>query len=440
MKAMRQVAALAGLALVGSMGCAARCPEVARQRAALASRTGMPDRAADLRVRVPLERANEVIAELLAAEPLTAKLEVPDLRLLRFADPLSASVRSVTLAATEPERVRFAVELDVDGSDSWLEAMTAIVEVEPRIERVDGGCELVIGVGPENLVSVTPRLGPQALARLAGAITRGLPGDLRRRLPAGAVAAAAASLGNHLTGAAYRALRATLLTRVGEVSRVRFRLPDVPIASTAIRSEDGALIVELLTDLPVRRGLERAQPDERVPTTRELSVQMTGSAAAELANWAIDEGHAPRWFDRGLAPRPRGEYRPRFDYIAEDQAHPIKVFVFQERGGCSYFRMGVAATLAVHGDELEVTATDRKLEDQCASPLIEAVAWTKYFLFGWIDRSRRAAAHTRLVVGGHVLETRVVHAALADDELAFELVFGERASIVASRPRSALPR
>ena len=47
---------------------------------------------------------------------------------------------------------------------------------------------------------------------------------------------------------------------------------------------------------------------------------MSGSAVAELANWAIDEGHAPRWYDRSLKPTEKGEFRPRFDYVAADRA------------------------------------------------------------------------------------------------------------------------
>jgi len=55
--------------------------------------------------------------------------------------------------------------------------------------------------------------------------------------------------------------------------------------------------------------------------------------------------------------------------------------------------------------------------------VIEWLAWMKYFLTGWVDRSKQVAAHTRLVAGHRALETRVVGAALGHDELSFTLRF-----------------
>lgn len=150
---------------------------------------------------------------------------------------------------------------------------------------------------------------------------------------------------------------------------------------------------------------------------------MSGSAVAELANWAIDHGHAPRWYTRSLTPSESGEFRPRFDYVAEDRAHPFKVYAFQERGGCSYFKVGVRASVAITGDKLEVIALDRALEASAANPAIEAAAWVKYFVTGSIDRSKKLAAQTQLTVGGRPLATQIVGAALDDDELRFALKF-----------------
>ncbi len=154
----------------------------------------------------------------------------------------------------------------------------------------------------------------------------------------------------------------------------------------------------------------------------QIGVRISGSAAAELANWAIEKGHAPRWYNRSIEPRETGEFRPRFDYVAEDHAHPSKVYSFQERG-CSYFRVGVKAALEISGDKLKATMLDRDLEKIAANPVIEAAAWTKYFLTGWLDESKKVAAHTNLNIGGRSLETRVVKAAIVGDEVRFELQF-----------------
>jgi hypothetical protein len=166
----------------------------------------------------------------------------------------------------------------------------------------------------------------------------------------------------------------------------------------------------------VRRGLAAAT-ERDVPT-----VELSGSTAAEVANWALDRHYLPRWYDRGLTPRPDGEFTPRFDFVADD-AHPFKIHVLQQRGGCSYFRVGVAATVGMTGELLTATATDRALETASANPVLEIAATVKYFLFGWIDQSKQLAAHTTLSVGGRTLDTRVVAAALDRGELRFGLGF-----------------
>ena len=150
---------------------------------------------------------------------------------------------------------------------------------------------------------------------------------------------------------------------------------------------------------------------------------LSGSAVAELANWAIDRGIAPQWYTRSIKPSPSGEFRPRFDYLAEDRGHPFKVLAFQERGGCSYFKVGVRASVGIKGDKLEVIALDRALEASAANAVIEAAAWVKFFVTGSIDRSKTVVAKTQLTVGDRTLQTQVVGAALAHDELQFQLRF-----------------
>jgi hypothetical protein len=399
-------------ALLVASGCGSRCKEVNAARTALSSRQGAPGRTADVRVTVPFERANTLFDEVLR-EPIELPLDVPDLGPLELAlTKLSATVRQVRLQPGPPGKVRIATTIAIGDTEGEVATLAAVAEVAPRVERGDGGTVLVIGLGPENLLALEPQLSARALEEV---VARRIPAKLRDRVPRIVLRAAADKLAAYLAGAGFQALRDKLLVRLGEVARLRLRLPDVPVAHTDIRSTETALVVDILTDLPVRRGLAPGAD------TGEVDVRISGSAVAELANWAIESGRAPRWYNRSIEPKPDGEFRPRFDYVAEDRAHPFKVYSFQERGGCSYFRVGVRATVRLDGDALVATALDRELEAQSANPVIEAAAWVKYFLVGSLDRSKRIAAHTRLTVGKRTLETRVVGAELVDDEARFAL-------------------
>ncbi len=412
---LRSLLALAVLA----SGCGSHCKEVASARDALANRALAPDRGHDVRVTVPFERANTLFAESLAAQPLTMGLEAPSLGPIEITIPeIAASVRQVVLLPADAGKVRFSISVEVRDVAAEIAMLNVIAEVAPRVEKVDGMTRLVIGFGPENLLSVTPELGPEAKTTLDGAISRWVPEKLKGKVPRLVLDAARSKLGSHLTGRAYEALRETLIKRLGEMTRMTLRLPEVPVAEVDIRSTQTLLVVEILTDLPVRRGLAPANGD---PT--DVGVVLSGSAVAELANWAIDQGIAPQWYTRSIVPAPNGEFRPRFDYLAENRGHPFKVYAFQERGGCSYFKVGVRASVALDGDKLEVTALDRALEASAANAVVEAAAWVKFFLTGSIDRSKTIVARTQLTVGGRTLQTQVVGAALTDDELQFQLRF-----------------
>lgn len=409
---------LLALALVTS-GCGSRCKEVRSARDGLANRALVAQRGADVRVTVPFERANTLFTETLAAEPLTMVLPAPSLGPIEITIPqIAGTVREVRLMPGAAGKIQFAIRVEVRDAAAEVAMLSVVAEVEPRLERSDGTTALVIGFGPENLISIQPDLAPEARVSLGGAVSRWVPDRMRGKVPKVILDAATSKLGNHLTGEAYELVRGTLLKRLGELTRLHLRLPDVPIAKVDIRSTTKLLVVDLVTDLPVRRGLPAARDD-----ATEVGVVMSGSAVAELANWSIDHGHAPRWYTRSLTPSASGEFRPRFDYVAEDRAHPFKVYAFQDRGGCSYFKVGVRAQIALSGDTLTVTALDRELEASAANPVIEAAAWAKYFITGSFDRSKKLAAHTQLTVGGRALETRVVGAALVDDELRFALKF-----------------
>jgi hypothetical protein len=412
---MRCALALAVLAALAG-GCGARCAEIAARKRALTERT---ERAPGphARVHVPLAHANRILAELVRDPPLRAPIELPDLSPLpRPALELFARVQRVELRPAPADRLRFAIELAIDSSAQPITTLALIAEVQPELVRSADASELVVGFGPDNLVAARPELGRDAGFALVEAIKRWLPDSIRPFLPHGMIDSAAAMLAEYLTGKAYDLLRDSLLRRLGELTRLRIRLPALPIAATAVRSTPDAMDVDLTTDLPVRRGLAAA-----APASGDVVVQIAQSTAAELADWSIARGHLPQRYTRGLEPRPDGEYRPWFDYLAEDRRRPVKIHVFQERGGCSYFQVGLRYQLDVVGDKLEVAVQDQLVEAADASTALQVALWIKQLILGSVDSSYRAAARTQLTIGGHRFAARVVRAAAEGDDLGFTL-------------------
>lgn len=408
------LAVLAGL----TAGCGASCAEIAARKRALTERTAVAA-GPHARVHVPFARANPLLAELVRDPALRVPLQAPSLGALALAVPeLTAVVRRVELRPAAADLLRFAIEVELDDADQPVTTLAAVVDVRPRLVRTAEASELVAGFGPDNLRSVEPRLRDQDGHALVDAVARWLPPALRGSVPRAVLEVAARRLAEYLTGRAYDALRATLLRRLGEVTRLGIRLPALPIAATRVSSTPDALTVDLTTDLPVRRGLAAAPP-----SSGDMVVQLSESTAAELTNWSIARGHLPQHYTRGLEPRAGGDYRPYFDYLAEDRRRPVKIYVFQDHHGCSYFQVGLRFEIGRAGDQLEVAVHDRFVEAADVSTGLEVGLWIKQLIQGSVDNSYRAAARTELTIGGRRFAARVLGAAASGDDLAFTLGF-----------------
>ena len=416
-----RAAALAGIAAIAAgAGCGSRCREIAAERDALARRA--PSAAGPhLQLWVPLATGNALIAETLREQPLTAEIALP--RSLPVAVPgggLTAVAREVRLLPAGPDRVRAAIRLeirDADGPITWLAVEAALA---PALVREAGGAQVVIGFGPRNLEHVRPELAPRAERALADAIGRRLPRAIRDRVPRALLERAGGRAASYLAGAAFDLLRAALLGRLGEMTRLRVRLPDVPIRGVSLRTRGDALEIDVATDLPVRRGLP-VDARQRPAAADALSLRVSGSAAAELANWAIERGRLPRHYTRSLEPRPDGQYVPRLDYLAGRAARPLVVHVFQERGGCSSFQVGLRPRLSVRGGRLAVDLLDQRIERVRGPAHLEIAVWLHELVTRSVDHTRQLAAATEISVGGRRFTARVVAAAIAGDELRFAL-------------------
>ncbi len=370
-----------------------------------------------------MARANEVLAATLADEPVEEAIGphlLPRGLPLRLPD-LLARVREVRLVPAPAGRVGLAIQIEIRDAGREVVTLDLRTEVTPEVVRARGETRLEMGLGADNLVAVKPELGPDATRRLTDALAGWLPEGLRQRVPRLVLERGARELARHLTGAVYRALRSTLLARLGEVTRLRIRLPDLPIASVAVRSSVApvdALEVNLVTDLPVRGSLAAARS---TAASDQIELRLSGGAVAAIANWAIERGRLPRRYTRDLKPRPDGQYRPVFEWVGARARRPLEIHIFQERGGCSYFAVGVRPEISIAGGQLVATLRDREIERVRGPAILEIAVWLRSLVSSAADITRRVAAATQLEAGGRRFDTRIARAALAGDELILEL-------------------
>jgi hypothetical protein len=412
---MRWLAAVvAGAIAIAAAGCADRCAEIASRRSALLARTQVAA-GPHAQVRIPLARANAFLAALLHDQPIRVPIAGPSLG--PFAAPeLVAVAREVELRPAPAGQIQFAIRIELDDAEQPIATLAVTAEVVPQFVRTADASELVAGFGPDSVLAVKSELSDQSGHRLADVVARWLPKMVRDNVPRAVIDSAAARLGEYLTSGAYDLMRDTLLRRLGDRTRLRLQLPALPITRIALAETTDALTFDITTDLPVRGGLAA-----RAIASDEVAVRISTSTAAEIANWSIDHGYLPQHYTRDLDPVPDGAYRPHFDYVAQDKQRPVKIHLFQDRGGCSYFQVGMALHVDASDDQLNIALVDRRVEEINASGLLEAGVWLKQLIFGSVSSTRHLAAHGRLSFGERGFVTRIVRADVANDEVTIAL-------------------
>ncbi len=253
-----------------------------------------------------------------------------------------------------------------------------------------------------------------------------LPAAIRALTPRAVINAAASKLVARLGEEGFALLRRPLLRRLGTISGLRVKLPDLPLERVelwTLKARPGAapaaLALDLFTALPVRGALPRSPSPLPAPPDA-LQVRVAGSVVAELTNWAIDRGLLPRRYDKELRPKPKGGFRPHFDWRA-GQPRPLKVHVFRTRRPCAHVLVGARAEVRVAGDRLKVSITDKQVERVEGPPLVKLGLWFDGLWSTAVRKTRARAATVVLKRGKHEIKLRVRAAVLTDEELAFAL-------------------
>jgi hypothetical protein len=389
----------------GAVACGGPCKEVAAARVQLEARPAVAAVDPHARVRVPYAAANRAIAEALA-DPDAMSVPVPLGRLSaleRVVGEVRAVPREVRLGPAGPGRVRIDVTVDIVDRRGVVVTFDAHTEVAPVLERAGGGGDVFLSVGldPRRVEGVELELGPRFTTTIRGLLA----------------ARAVEEVGEE----AWKVVRSRVLPRLSARTRMRVRLPDVPIERVVVSSLGGAvpaLDLAIMTSLPVRAGLatlDSAAADIALDPDA-VDVRLAGSTVAELANWAIATGRAPQRYTRKLKPAQSGDFVPLLDWRPGHQ-RPLVVSIFQIARGCSCFSAGVRARVEVRGDDVVGTIEERRLELALGPPHIETLAWLKDVVDRSIQRSKKAAAHTELTVGDRTIGARVVDASVDRAEL-----------------------
>jgi hypothetical protein len=400
--------------------CGATCDRIEEDRDRFLSRKGT-NKDTQAEVLIPFAVAERLVEGRIAAvKPIAVK--IPGLgNLSDYFGELTVAPSRVELKAAAPDHLGFHLDFEVRSDGKKAFAMYMETEVHPEIDLAAG--KVTFGFSPEVLEKAKPGIAKDARKDLGGVIYSRIPAAARLFIPRSMVDAAAGSAVEMLVSAFYATAKERMLPALSETSRFELTLPEVPLASVAITStaaDGGRLRLALVTSLPVRAGISEAPEGAAPPAADRITVRLSGSAVAELVNWAMTKGLVPDRYDAKGKPKKDGELYPGLDWIRGDE-RPMKVYLWDLTKPCMRITMSAKPSIEIVDEKLEIEASDAKTDD------VEASAFTKvgvWFYILWKDAMKlkqKASSRMKMIVAGQEIEAAVEKAAVERDELTLEI-------------------
>jgi len=406
-------AATAGLA---ALGCGTSCEQIQADRAAFLAAAEAPGQASwdagpHLEIILPFAVGDRLLSERLARRA-SPRLEGPGIDALGLALGASLELLAARLVPAADDRV--GVRLDVLVRDDAEPIVSFRVDAEVRPDLAPEARRVLVWLGPEDVREIAPTLEAGGRERLRRWVLGGLPAGVARFVPERLLEELVAHLVEWLGGAVFPFLRDHLLAEGAATPLIALDLPELPVAGLRLRSHGGpggALRLDVLTSLPVTRGLATRAP----APAHEALVRISGGAAAAFANRAIAEGLLPSRYDAEGDPAEDGAFEARVGW--EVGARPLKVHLWRTGEGCLYARVAGTPRSSLGATEVDVGFSDGVYEVIRGPALTEAFAWTRRLWGPSLALNVAIARAARIAVAGQPIDLGIVGAEIDREEV-----------------------
>lgn len=402
--------------------CASPCARVRQAHAEITTRTEPSAPGDHLRLAIPKELLDLVIARELRALP-RPRLPLPAIGGVQLGT-VTVGVDRVHVVSAARSEVGFRVDVSVRSGTRVLAPLRLNAAVRPRLEPAEQ--RVVLALDRAGLVRLDAELGPGGTRALVDALWAELPSAARMLTSKKQLEGLADTFANRLLADATKLVRRELLDDLGRVARVEIDLPPVEVDAIDVRSTDADLLVGFHTTLPVRSGIPPAQP--RVAPPHQVELTLHGSAAVELVNAAMRRGEVPSRFGLDGVEDPNGPLQAHLDW-STGGAKPLVVHAFlldpraagRKEKDCAHVTLGATPRVTAQDGNLVLSTDDAKIESVTGSAAVRAG-----LLFGGVTRKsfehvEEIATTTEFELGAQTLRARVEAATLRDQHLVLGL-------------------
>jgi len=426
---------LLALALLLSMliatGCGSTCREIREHREGFDARRRTTN-GPDARLSIPFSLMDRVLDGRLARRPpLPVPLPTGELGLPLS---LSLSIDRVTTHAAGAGQLGMTVALGLVDTGRGRRVLELEVDttITPRLALAPGRePELSLRLRPQDLGRLRPRATPEGAAALAGWLRDALPSYVRALATDEVVHALADESLAFIAQEVWPHHKERLLGTEPLVDS-RFALPDLPIRELSLRSEGGALVVSMTTDLPDAEPLRGPDAAPPRPTSGRAAdrmlLQLSGGTATGLINRAMDRGQVPSRFAADGTPDPDGIWEARVGW--RGGSSPLTVHLWRTHEGCRRAEVAARLALALQGDTVRVRVHEGRFTTVAGPAFAEAFAWLEGLFGDAMSYTFDTGALVRFEAGDDQVQLRLAQVAIGEDDLLLHLDLG-----VAGRPR-----
>ncbi|MFN3196859.1 MAG: hypothetical protein ACE366_00385 [Bradymonadia bacterium] len=416
------------------------CQEIAAHRDAFMNRQPVAQQTAPhLSIAIPQKMLDDAISA--GIDRITPKsIPIPGMgRLADYVKDFKVAPKRMVITQTQKGQYKMGLDLDVGYGSRSLFTMSMATETKPVADAKKGTLELAFRA--DDLKSVTPSVSANAGSKLVSALMSNVPSLVRNLVPERQVRQLADGAIKYLTDNAFRLLQSQVLKPIGELARVRFTLPDLPIAELSLSSANGVFQVNARTTLPVSTGLNpmTASMARSLPSDR-VHVRIAPATAVELANWAIAGGKLPSTYDMSGKASPSGTFTPAVEWAGG--AKPLKVNVWSAQGACIRARIAADPSVALSKGALDLGVNGVEIEEIIGPPLItDGTAWAKQLWGDSMGKTKASFSTAALGMGkGGDKGLNLSTVALNKDALSFSFKIGKSAPKKArSAPKAWVP-
>ncbi len=405
------------LLLLPATGCASACKNVKSSRQAFVER-----KAAHPGPHMTISIPNQEIDRLIAPE--VQKLGGTSVKLPSVAGislgKVGLRVEKVSVRQAPPGKLGFTVRVVLGSGPVRVMTVDLDAVVQPKIDLQAGTVEATLT--GKDIAAVRPRLDKQGSKELVDYAWKQLPSAARQLTSRKQLEQVVAGLSDEIMGDAAEVLRRELAGDIGEIASVELDLPDLPLKQIAVTSGPKDVRLAVTSTLPIRAGV----PADTTPLEgfhpREVQVRMSGSAAAELGNWAMREGEIPERWGMDGSPDPGGPLVAGLDWAPGPR--PLKVHLWATEDDCAHVTLGATPRIEAKGDALELATSDAQIEDVEGSAKVRAGIWFSGLGRQSFEVIEETAAHFDLEIAGQALRTRIHTAELRGNEVVLGLALG----------------